>query len=89
MSCINIDIRVMTTPPVLLIERIGGISVSTLLASKPIIVNLSDRTIHPKVRCNIVCSVGVDRNREIFMVKEGVFLLFDGSTFKVLKDGVQ
>ena len=88
MSCINIDIRVMTTPPVLSIERIGGISVSTLLASEPIIMSLWDRTIHPKVRCNIVCSVGVDRNREIFMVKEGVFLLFDGSTFKVLKDGI-
>ena len=61
MSCINIDIRVMTTPPVLLIERIGGISVSTLLAGEPIIIGLWDRTINPKVRCNIVCSVGVDR----------------------------
>lgn len=78
----------MSIPPILSIERIGGISVSTLLASEPIIMSLCDRTIHPKVRCNIVCSVGVDRNREIFMVKEGVFLLFDGSTFKVLKDGI-
>ena len=39
-----------------------------------------------KVRCSAVCSVGTDENGyEIFMVKEGIFLLFDGKEFSVLK----
>lgn len=88
MSCINVKILAMSVPPILSIERVGGISASALLVSEPIVVSIWDRNIHPKVHCNIVCSVGLDRGREIFMVKEGVFLLFDGSTFKVLKDGI-
>lgn len=38
---------------------------------------------------SLVCSVGKDEDgREIFMVKEGVFLLVDGETFNVIKNGL-
>jgi hypothetical protein len=36
---------------------------------------------------SLVCSVGKDKDgREVFMVKEGVFLLEDGETFRVIKE---
>lgn len=38
--------------------------------------------------CSIICSLGESYGRELFMVKEGLFLLYDGETFSVLKDGL-
>lgn len=36
---------------------------------------------------SLVCLVGKDKDgREVFMVKEGVFLLEDGKTFRVIKE---
>lgn len=47
---------------------------------------LSDLTKRLKVRCSAVCSVGTDEDGyEIFMVEDGVFLLYDGNEFSVLK----
>lgn len=47
---------------------------------------LSEAARRLKVRCSAVCSVGTSEDGyEIFMVKEGVFLLFDGKEFSVLK----
>lgn len=39
-----------------------------------------------KASCNIVCSITYDDGREVFMVKDGLFLLADGGTFKVLRN---
>ena len=38
-----------------------------------------------KVSVSPICSIGVDNIYEVFLVKEGVFLLSDGKTFKVRK----
>lgn len=36
---------------------------------------------------SLVCSIGKDEDgREVFMVMEGVFLVEDGKTFRVIKD---
>lgn len=48
----------------------------------PIVTRIGDPMV---ASCNMVCSIGMDNGREVFMVKEGVFLLADGDTFKVIK----
>ena len=49
-------------------------------------INVGASTPSLRVAVSHVCSVGLDENkREVFMVKEGVFLLSDGKTFEVLK----
>lgn len=39
------------------------------------------------ISTSVVCSISKDKyGREVFMVKEGVFLLVDGKTFTVVTD---
>lgn len=48
---------------------------------------ITSTTKSPNAICSIVCSIGTtDDGYEVFMVKEGVFLLFDGYEFSVLKE---
>lgn len=35
-----------------------------------------------------LCTVGKYDGWEVFLVKEGIFLLSDGKTFKVIRDGI-
>lgn len=59
-----------------LATRLGGLS-----------AEISSITKRPNAVCSIVCSIGTtDDGYEVFMVKEGVFLLFDGYEFSVLKE---
>lgn len=75
MSCLSVDIRMLGNPLSATAERVEELLATTSLAYEPM-----------SVSCNIVCSVGIDNGgREVFMVKEGVFLLADGDTFKVIK----
>lgn len=74
-SCLNI-----------LILRIGGIVANISAINHSPIVTV--RNINPSLSVSVsqVCSVGLDKSkREIFMVKEGVFLLADGKTFNVIR----
>ena len=57
MSCINAEVKILNTIPILSIERIGELFATTTLVSKAIVVKAFDATIHPEVRCNIVCVV--------------------------------
>lgn len=60
-----------------LVERIG----SALLVN----VRRAAPTLRVSVSC--VCSVGLDADGyEAFVVKDGVFLLADGKTYKVVKN---
>lgn len=79
-SCLNIVIS----------SLVSLLHVSVERYLPPMHIKIWDSTTPLKVTVSHVCSVGLDENkREVFLVKEGVFLLSDGKTFKVLKqDGI-
>lgn len=55
-------------------------------AVKSFCLQLSDRTKRLSVRCSAVCSVGViGGGYEVFVVTDGIFVLYDGNEFSVLK----
>jgi hypothetical protein len=61
--------------------------VNAFKPSDILVLQISDKTKRPKITCSEICSVGVsEAGYEVFMVKEGVFLLFDGYEFSVLKE---
>lgn len=64
MSCLKVDLRLLSKPLKVTANRVGRGLTAT---------------------ANIVCSVGYDDGREIFMVKEGIFLLADGQMFRVIR----
>lgn len=63
-----------------IIHRIGGSLNITTEKKNPIL----------NIRCSILCSVGaVDNIYEVFEASDGVFMLYDGESFKVIKeDGI-
>lgn len=63
-----------------IIHRIGE-SLNIITEKKNPILN---------IRCSILCSVGAADDRyEVFEASDGVFMLYDGESFKVIKeDGV-
>lgn len=68
-------------------ERFGhGISFRTERIDDSFVFN-APRVGQPiSFHCSLVCSVGYsDDGYEVFLVKEGVFLLSDGLTYRVIK----
>jgi hypothetical protein len=86
MGCINIVISHVNTPSILSTERIGGMTVTSTLVSKQLVVEAFDYTIHPNVSCSIVCSVAESGNTEVFAAIDGEFLLSDGNKYMVAID---
>lgn len=74
MSCLSASIRILNEPLIIAVEQAEFFSAIVSLVNEPMVAS-----------CNMVCSIGMDNGREVFMVKEGVFLLADGDTFKVIK----
>lgn len=84
------DIRVIILP-----DRLDIKTTSVGIAPTPIVKGVIDIAIplitniskFIKVNVSPLCKVDtLDPNRELFLVKEGVFLLVDGDEFKVLKE---
>lgn len=57
MSCLSVDVKLLTKPLVLFTERIGGMSAKVSLASVPLVMAVADIAKHPVMRCSIVCSL--------------------------------
>lgn len=90
MSCLTVDISKINGSINVSYSRIGGIVAIIARVGYSPIINVTPKNAALSVQCSVVCSIGVDdKNREVFMVREGVFLSFDGQTFNVLKRGVQ
>lgn len=77
-------------------ENDQKITISSLYDTDASIYNICDKIYTyilfprqiPTVNISILCSVAEDNMYELFMVKEGAFILFNGETFNVLKNGL-
>ena len=57
MSCINVEVKLMSIPPIISLERVGGITlVDVDILSNSIISKIKDITDHLKVRCGLMCT---------------------------------
>lgn len=99
MPCLSTNISRANTPLVLSVYGLKGSSASFNDATQHLFASMSRAVASPSIKTSVashkmrvgvscLCSVGLDNGRELFMVKDGVFLLSDGKTFKVIKYGV-
>lgn len=102
MSCLVVSIHRKEENINTLITKIGDPFIVELIYNNleisPIIhrigesLNITTKKKNPilNVRCGILCSVGaVDDRYEVFEASDGVFMLYNGDAFKVIKeDGV-
>lgn len=80
MSCLVVSIHRKDENINTIITKIGE-SLNITIKNKNPILN---------IRCSTLCSVGaVDNRYEVFEASDGVFMLYDGELFNVIKeDGV-
>lgn len=99
MSCIVVSIHRKDENINTLITKIGDPFIVELIYNNleisPIIyrigesLNITTEKKNPilNIRCSILCSVGaVDDSYEVFEASDGVFMLYDGESFKVIKE---
>lgn len=102
MSCLIVSIHRKDESINTLITKIGDPFIVELvynnLEISPIIhrigesLNITTEKKNPilNIRCSVLCSVGaVDDRYEVFEASDGVFMLYDGESFNVIKeDGI-
>lgn len=102
MSCLVVSIHRKDENINTIITKIGDSLIVELIYNNleisPIIhrigesLNITTKNKNPilNIRCSILCSVGaVDNRYEVFEASDGVFMLYDGESFKVMKeDGI-
>lgn len=102
MSCLVVSIHRKDETINTLITKIGDPFIVELIYNNleisPIIhrigesLNITTKKKNPilNISCSILCSVGAADDRyEVFEASDGVFMLYDGESFKVIKeDGV-
>lgn len=71
-------------------KRNENINTSTTKVGGFLNITTKKKNAEINIRCSILCSVGaMDDRYEIFEAADGVFMLYDGESFKVLKeDGI-
>ena len=72
-------------PLVLSIERVGGLTMSTLFVNKPMVATVFDSIVHPKVRCGIICNVSIEE-LECYYWSENVRLLWDNEEIMLIDE---
>lgn len=102
MSCLVVSINRKKENINTLITKVGDPFIVELICNNleisPIIhrigesLNITTENKNPilNIRCGILCSVGaIDDRYEVFESADGVFMLYDGESFNVIKeDGV-
>ena len=87
-SCVQIEINHSPSTIKFNINKITNISTSVDYYGG---INVTSEYRGTKIQfsCGIVCSVGLNKDsHEVFRTSDGVFLLEDGQTFKVLRGNV-
>lgn len=87
-SCVQIDITHIPSTTEFTISKMTNIDTSVDYYGG---INVVSEYKGTKIQfsCGIICSVGINKDsHEVFRTSDGVFLLEDGQTFKVLRGNV-
>lgn len=92
MGCINVNLKILKNLSKYIVENKEGFLINNhnkinITTKTDTIININNLTTKRlSVNCSMICSLHKEGDYETFVVSEGVFLLYDGKTFKVLKD---